>query len=150
MDQSRITIMQICDAVAEELRRVPGLYVQSCHKLTESIPDTPLAQVYFSSSSVDAVNTTDRTTFKAEVRQSLYVISIDIFAKRRSDLGEDVRVAVQTIDDIEAILEAQDECPPFGLAGIKGFRWETTFSAQFYADQKPYSGGNIQVSLFIH
>ena len=148
---TRISIMQMCTAVHDTLEDAASLVLaQNYDELTETIPDTPMIQVWFSTSSVDSQNVTDRETFGAGVRVSSYDIFVDVYAKRRANLAEDVAIATRVIDELEAILEAQDNCPPFGLTYCKSYRWETTFTVNLYNNGKEYAGGRIIITLGFH
>ncbi len=147
MIQDRVSIMDMCDAVADALRDSRLLiHVQSYDELTESIPDTPLAQVFWNEHNVDSRSEVDRTTFGAEVRQSEYTIMIDVYAARISNFAEDMQKVVEVADEIDHIFEAQNSCPPFGLEGCKGFRWSCTRTIVPYSDGE-YSVAGFDVTL---
>jgi len=149
--QSRVSIMTMCDAVCAALGQAPSIVTaQSYDEVSEGIPDTPALQVTFASSIVDAATDNDRRTFGAEVRQSAYEILVTVYAKRRADLREDLRWQHLVLDELEAQLEAQDTCPPFGIVGCKSFRWATTRGVIQYEDGNDYVGGEIVVTLGFH
>src|SRR3990167_5967940 len=113
-----ITLLQICDAVRDTLGAAPSLVrEQSLDELTESIPDTPLLQVYPERGSADPSGNTDRTTFSAVVRQSIIVIHADLYAHQRSHIGEDMSLFATCVDELITEIEKQDTKPYFGLDG---------------------------------
>ena len=151
MIQDRVTIMEMCTGIADTLRDASELiHVQNYDELTESIPDTPLAQIYWVSHSVDTGGgTNDRTTFKAEVRQSEYVIFVDLYASPVRNFSEDMQRLVFVTDEMDKILEAQDTCPPFGIDGCKGFRWDAERNVFNFADAN-YVVAQYTITLIFH
>lgn len=119
-----ITTAQILDAIEATLSVAPTLArSMSYDELTEGINDTPLLQVYPESGDQDPAGNTDRTTFKAGVRQTNLTINCDYYAQQRKHIGEDMAALVDGIDAMTTIFEAQDTKPYFGLDGIKAFHW---------------------------
>ncbi len=119
-----ISIAQICNAVESTLSTAAGLVrTQSYDELTEGMQDAPTLQVYPESGLQDPMGNADRTTFKAGVRQTELVVHADLYARQRSNLGEDMAKLVTVLDQLITILEAQDTKPYFGLTGIKAFAW---------------------------
>lgn len=149
--QSRVTIMDMCNAVRDVLGQAPSvLTAQTYDEITEAIPDTPLLQVTFSTSTVDSAHDVDRTTFGAGVRHSTYELLVSVYAQQRSDLSENLKVQHLVLDELEAQLEAQDSCQPFGIVGCKGFRWTTTRGLIQYENGNEYAGGEIALTLIFH
>lgn len=119
-----ITLAQILDAIEATLAAAPTLArSMSYDELTEGINDTPLLQVYPDSGNQDPAGNTDRTTFKAGVRQTVLTINCDYYAQQRKHIGEDMAALVDGIDAMTNIFEAQDTKPYFGLDGIRAFSW---------------------------
>lgn len=119
-----ITLPQILDAIEATLSTAPTLArSMSYDELTEGINDTPLLQVYPESGDQDPTTATDRTTFRAGVRQTNLTINCDYYAQQRKHIGEDMAALVDGIDAMTAIFEAQDTKPYFSLVGIKAFHW---------------------------
>jgi hypothetical protein len=141
-----ITLLQICDAVRDTLKAAPSIQRwQSYDEMTESIPDTPLCQVYPEEGTTDPTsNAADRTTFKAGVRQSDIVIHVDLYGHRRANLAEDMGTAFACTDELITILEAQDTKPYFGLVGLKAFAWSWKRQTFVYDDPNvKYSGARF-------
>lgn len=119
-----ITLAQIIDAIEATLSTAPTLErSMSYDELTEGINDTPLLQVYPEAGDQDPTTNTDRTTFRAGVRQTSLTINCDYYAQQRKHIGEDMAVLVDGIDAMTTIFEAQDTKPYFGLDGIQAFHW---------------------------
>ena len=119
-----ITIAQIIDAIEATLSAAPTLArSMSYDELTEGINDTPLLQVYAEAGDQDPTTNTDRTTFKAGVRQTNITINADYYAQQRKHIGEDMAALVDGIDAMTTIFEAQDTKPYFCLDGIRAFHW---------------------------
>ena len=124
--QTTVTYLQIADAIADTLAAAAGLgtaRVQSLDELTEGMNDTPTLQVYLEEFGQNATGNVDRSTFKGGVRQTDILIHADLYATPRAHLGQDMADAVALVEQLQAILEAQDTKPYFGLEGIKAFSW---------------------------
>lgn len=119
-----LTLAAICDGLKAALMAAPSLARgQAPAELTESVPDVPLLQVYPEEGTADPHGNNDRTTFQAGVRQTEVFIYADLYAQQRSHIGEDVAKYIACVDELIAIIEAQDKKPYFGVAGIKAFSW---------------------------
>ena len=147
-----ITLHQIVDAVEATLSAAGGLVrSQTFDALTEGIgsADLPLLQVYPESLEfVDPSGSSDRMTFGGAVRQEVYVIHADVYCRQRSHIGEDMAALVKMIDAITDVLEAQD-CPPFGLAGIKSWQWSWS-RVQFEYAGAQFVGARFVLHLRIY
>ena len=119
-----ITYAQICDAIALTLSAATTTpRTESYNELTEGIPDVPLLQVYPERAEQDPSGNTDRTTFRAAVRQTVITIHADYYAHQRAHIGEDMAALVAGIDAITDEFEKQDSKPLFGLVDIQAFSW---------------------------
>lgn len=120
-----ITLAQICDAVADTIAEATTLtHVHSYDELKEGMPDTPTVEVYPQSINQDPSTAgTDRTSFQAGVRQTDVTIHADLYAARRSHLGENMATLLPLVDAVVTRLEAQNTKPYFGLVGLKAFTW---------------------------
>jgi hypothetical protein len=144
-----ITIAQICDAVASTLSAATtSPRTQSYDELTEGMQDTPTLQVYPEDGNQDPSGNTDRTSFKAGVRQTMLTVNADYYAHQRAHIGEDMAALVNGIDAITNILEAQDTKPYFGLAGIQAFSWSWRRVTFVYGDpQQSYVGARFTLNI---
>lgn len=144
-----ITIAQMCDAIENTLGAATGIVRgQSYDELTEGIQDMPLLQVYPEMLHGNAVGETDRSTFRAGVRQTEIVILGDLYARQRSHMGEDMKAMVDSVDAIVTVIEAQDTKPYFALVGIKAFSWRGERVTFIYGDnQQPYVGMRFYFTL---
>ena len=57
------------------------------------------------------------------MQQTAVVIIVDVYARRRSQLSDDMKVTVDLIDAISDILETQERPPFFGESGVKAYSW---------------------------
>lgn len=144
-----ITIAQMCDAIETTLGAATGIARSQSHdELTEGIQDMPLLQVYPDTLRGNATGETDRSSFRAGVRQTELVILADLYARQRSHMGEDMKALVDGTDAIVTVIEAQDIKPYFGLAGIKAFSWRAERVTFIYGDsQLPYAGMRFYFTL---
>lgn len=95
---------------------------ESYNELSEGIPETPLLQVYPESNlGTDVEGGSERFTLGGSSRKQ-YIIHADYFTRQRSHIGEDMKILIDGIDDIEDILDVE-ESPYFGNDDIQGFNW---------------------------
>jgi hypothetical protein len=106
---------------------------QSYDELTEGIHEYPTLQVYPSSNTGSSWNSqTDRLTFggpvptggvvEKHVSVKEYIIHADLYARQRSHINEDMEQLVDTINELEDILDTQ-EYPYFGRDDLYSWRW---------------------------
>jgi hypothetical protein len=140
-----LNITTLVDNVTSTLGDATGLtYAQSYDELSEGMQDTPTLQVYWESIEEDPTTTTERTTFQAGVRQKDIVIHADLYARRRSQLDEDMGAMLPLVDAIIDVLEAQDTKPYFATAEAKAFSWTANRATFTYADpQVSYVGARF-------
>lgn len=144
-----ISTAQILDAIEATLSTAPILArSMSYDELTEGINDTPLLQVYPESGDQDPTGNTDRTTFKAVVRQTNITVICDYYAQQRKHIGEDMAALVDGVDAMTNIFEAQDTKPYFGLDGIKAFHWSWSRVVFDYGDAAiKYIGARFTLTI---
>lgn len=121
-----VTLAEICDGVEAELSAALGMQSSTSFEgMTEGIPamDCPRIEVYPEAGRSDPSGSTDRTTFTACVQQVMVTIHADLYARQRSQLGEDAAAYVGLTDAIIDVLQSQQKPPFFGVAGIKAFNW---------------------------
>jgi len=121
-----ITLTEICDGVETILGAALGVRSStSASGLTEGVPamDCPRVEVYPDAGVCDPSGSTDRTTFNACTQQCLITIFADLYARQRSQIGEDMRVTTEMIDALIDVLQAQERPPFFGVSGVKAFSW---------------------------
>lgn len=123
-----VKVSELCDGIAETLAVAAGIESWTKYnKVTEGIAvlDCPRLEVHPDRGTTDPSGNTDRTTFGAGVQQTAVVILADLYARRRSQLSDDLKVTVDMIDAISDELESQERPPFFGLAynDVKAFSW---------------------------
>lgn len=142
-----ITVAQMADAITTTLGAATTVArSESYNELTEGIHDYPLLQVYWQSTVNDVSGNDDRTAYRGGVRQKEYVFYADYYARPRSELKEDNAAVTNGAEALEAVLEAQNVKPYFGLAGIKAFRWQGERVAFEYGGTL-YAGCRYMITL---
>lgn len=137
-----ISLTEICTAIDTTLSAATGLtYTQTFSGLSEGMQNLPVLQIYPESLRQDATTGSDRTTFKAGVRQTEIIVNCDLYARQRRDLGEDMAALIPLIDAIQDVLEQQDTKPYFGLVGIKSFAWSAQRVTFTYGEPQIYYVG---------
>ncbi len=121
-----ITTATICNAIANEIAEVADMgsgATQKPGELGDGIADEPTIQIYPEAHEQDPSGSTDRTTFRGGVRQTVVTVHVDLYARQRRYLGEDMAALIRLIDAITDKFEEQDTKPYFDQAGIKAFSW---------------------------
>ncbi len=117
-------ISQVCADIATTLGTVAGIvHAQSYDELTEEYPDVPMLQVYPWSGETDPSGGTDRTTFRAGVRQTDTLFYVDVPCRQRGNIDQDMAAVVAMQVLMQTKLEAQKTKSYFGNATIKAFSW---------------------------
>ena len=133
----------ICNTVVNTLRTIPALgsgVVQKPGEMTEGITDEPTVQVYPEEvKPVTPSGATERTSFGTSnhdkmKRQHDITVHIDLYARMRHELNEDMAALLDLIDPIEEKLEEQSVKPYFGLAGLQAFSWTSSRVIFVYGD----------------
>lgn len=121
---TRVTISAINTAIAEALGAAAGVVrVQDAGDLGEGLLDLPAIQVYWQGSITEPGGETDRRTVGAGVRLTRLTFHADVYARQRSHLGEDMTRTLALAEAVQSVLEAQNQPPFFGLAGVRALRW---------------------------
>ena len=121
-----ITLSEICDGLEGVLSAAIGVQSSTSYdELTEGVPamDCPRIEVYPDAGVCDPSGNTDRFTFSACTQMTVVTIFADLYARQRSQLGEDMKATIEMIDSIIDVLQTQEKPPFFGLKGIKAFSW---------------------------
>jgi len=147
-----VTIGEICDAIETTLSAAVGLISsQSYDELQEGLPaaDLPLIQVYWEGFMMDPWGETDRQTFRGGVRNKPIIIHVDLYATRRSHIGEDMKAVVDGVDALIDVLEEQDTKPYFGLVGLKAFSVDDVVRAEFIYGNESYLGARFVLIAWV-
>ncbi len=142
-----ITIVEINTAIKDELAAATGLtFTQDFDELTEGMADTPTLQVYWSATGTDPTSGTSQSSFRGVQRQTRMTFWADLYARQRSDIGEDMAALLPLIDAIQTKLEEQ-RTSRFGLEGIRAIEgWTGRLLVFDYADAK-YVGARFEIIL---
>lgn len=147
-----ISLLDICQQIAGSVQSIlDDLVVQTPGEITESIPTTPLIQVYPESGGTDSGSDSDRGGFRGVVRRSTEIIHVDLFARQRSLIGVDLQACFELYEAVEQRILLQQTKPYFGEPAIKSFSWRWERVTFRYGDQTlPYIGVRIYLTCNIY
>lgn len=145
-----ITEATVCDAIADTFRtQIPSLSVQSYNQLTDGIPELPLLQVYWWKFIEDATTDSDRAASKHTMTVSDDTYRLDLYAKTRSELREDMPAVMDMLSKMREAFYAQTTTY-FGLDAIKSAKWQGQFGLLKYGEPKiSYAGARITLTIRI-
>lgn len=138
-----VTLMQIVDAITDTLDNADGMrdaWSQARGEIKESIPsgDVPLLQVYLIEGETSRSSDVDRKTFgktaTPPIRHFDGTVYVDVYARQRSYIGEDLQRCLIVASAVEDVLVTQDSKPFFGLEGIQHFHWRFQYVTFQYAE----------------
>lgn len=144
---TELTKAVLCEAVRETLAPFFAS-AQGPAQLKETIADTPTLQVYPEEWNTDDKSGTDRTTFRAGVRQSKTTIYADAYVRQRATLGEDMAKLVTVTDLMDAELDQQRDVL-FGNTSIKSYHWSAR-RVEFKYNDVLYVGARYTLDIWIY
>ena len=142
----------IIDSIENTLGAAASLNAsQSYDELTEAIMDPPTLQVYPEEGGASEYSETDRITLgrKSDGKKhsvKTYIVNVDLLAKQRANIGEDMKILVDCIDEIEDILDTQ-ECPWFDNDNIMSFQWDPWRRVVFAYSNVDYVGARFTLTI---
>lgn len=143
----RVTLTEMCAAIAHDLKMSQKVKrVMEPREMKESVEDLPLVQLYPQTIEGSGDSQTDRSTFRAGVRERQVVLQIDVFARPRSHIGEDMQATLEVADGVIDRLDQQQGAPYFGLAGFKSFKWSAE-RAPIVNNEITYMGMRFTLTL---
>ena len=112
------TLDAVLNAIEGVLDGAVGLVQsQTYDQLTESIPETPLLQVYPQSGGLDLEVYTKHRTEK-------WVIYADLYARQRSNMRDDMAKVVEMGQAVIEVIRTEEAAMTnFGNSGIHGWDW---------------------------
>jgi hypothetical protein len=152
-----LTLIQIAQAIKNTFEsHMTAPYLARAYgynQLPEGINDAPALLVYWNSIENDHYTDTDRTTFHA-TRVKALSFNVDYIVNPRNNLAENNSMITSGANEIINILEQESlgcaadggHCPPFGLCGLKGFRWEGRLAMLDYG-AVTYYGARFVITL---
>lgn len=157
-----VTLMELVDAVKDTLSAADGLkqaWSQAMGEIKETIPpgDLPLMQVYLATGETSKDSSTDRITFSAgtgnrdPIRHFDAIIRVDVYARQRSYMEEDLKASIIIANAVYDILDAQNVAPYFGHDNIKAFRFDMQLVTFVYGAQPENFTGyrfDIEINVF--
>ena len=144
---STYTLDELIDGIETVLSAAPSLVrSQTYDELTEGIHEYPLLQVYPEENpGTDWATNTDRITLTGVHSLKEYIIHADLYARARSHIAEDMKQLVDSINELEDILDTQG-CPPFDLDFVRSFRWSWSRVTFRYGDVD-YVGARFRITV---
>jgi len=145
-------LSDIIDSIEEALSVAASLNAsQSYDELTEAIMDPPTLQVYPDEGGASEYSDTDRITLGNRTTSKkhsvkVYTIFVDLLAKQRANIGEDMKTLVDCIDEIEDILDTQDY-PVFDNDNIISFSWEPWRRVLYTYSNIDYVGARFTLTV---
>ena len=141
------TLDAVLDAIEGVLDGAVGLVQsQTYDQLTESIPETPLLQVYPQSGQPDKLET--YTKFRVEK----LVVYADLYARQRSNMRDDMAKVVEMGQAMLEIIRTEHEAHTnFGVTGING--WDWSYERVLFDYGEPaikYAGVRFTFNVWIH
>lgn len=133
-DGIRDTLFNALDAANSDIQ-----WVDNLDDLNEGIGNTPSIQVYWDSlNPVSEGSATDRRTFGgnasvAPMRTQRYIWTVDLYLDPRAIIGQMFAKMLPYVDEVNAVFEAENQGPYFGVTGIKSFTYTATRGQQTYA-----------------
>jgi hypothetical protein len=145
-----MTITQLTTAVRDTLGAAASIVqAQAGREISESVPDTPMMQVYLQKYQGSTNSNTDRTTFRGGKRHKLYAVNVDVYVHTRSTLGDEMALLETVLDELIDILEAQDTQPYFGLAVISAFKVNDIERAIIENANQEFAGYRIPIDFHV-
>ena len=152
-----VTVAAIIDGITTTLAAATGITSGlSYDELLEGVPgvNCPMIQVYPDAFNPDPGSSTDRTTFQAGIQLQEIIIFVDVYARVRSQIAQDMKAAVDTLDNLVTMLQTEEKPPFFGVTAtdptdkypIKSFRWSWKRAVFVFGSQK-YMGGRFTITV---
>lgn len=141
------TITAIAQAIEAEFAGVID-YTQSVGEITEAIHDVPMLQVYWwATEPVSAGGNTPTMTFGGGQRE-IHTFRVDLFAKVRSHIGEDLTSLHNEVQAMLVKLREQDNKPAgqFGLERVRNCQWAAQATEMIYA-QQTFAGARFTITV---
>jgi hypothetical protein len=152
MSEPVVSVYDLVDAIRNTLQFAPGVQeAQANDTLAESVY-APMLQVYPDSGSASAGGATDRKTFGANRLQvEDLIINVDVYARQRSHIGEDMAASTRLADAVRGVLHQQLTPPFFGHEHIRSFRWRWQRVTFEYGDpQLRYAGIQFVLTVQVY
>ena len=149
-----LKVSELCDGIEATLATAAGIASStSFDELTEGIAvfDCPRLEVHPDNGTCDPSGGTDRSTFGAGMQQTVVVIIAGVYASKRSQLHDDMKVTIDMVDAISDVLQAQEKPPFFGIAAnkLKACSWSWR-RRTFRRSKAFYMGARFTISCKIY
>lgn len=149
----RLTVRQMVSGVGDLLATHEGFkQVQVNEALSETIAEEALVQIYFQGRRFVKTDT-DRRSFGGRreegskpVRVKQTQLHIDIYARQRSQIGQDLSAVQDLFEIADELFETQDHKPFFNLEQVESFTY-TSERVTFEVNNVKYSGVRFVLEL---
>lgn len=144
-----VTIAKVSKAIKDTLSEHPLLdIVHNYDQVEEGIQDTPLVQVYPATGGLYNT-TTDRFSMvgNKKVHTRLWTFHVDVYARQRAHIGEDLDILVPLMDAVIDKFEDQNLAPYFGVGAIKAFNYGWEYLTFEYAGSE-FVGVRFTVRIY--
>lgn len=124
-------------------------HTQRDEEITENINPVPMIQIYCVGMNSDVMSSGGHTTtFQTGVISREITIRVDLYARQRAHIGQDMEAQRVYTDAIMAELDKQWYMPAFDIDGIQDFRWSANMVSFSYGPEDvKYIGTRIDVVL---
>lgn len=148
---TRVKIKTCTENISVCLEAIPDLKrVMRGATLKETIPETPAIQVYFDSKDVISPGGTDRYTMgggkNGVIRKTAMIIHVDVYARQRSNIGDEMALLEELIDLVDDVMEQQGDKPYFGIDGVQAYSYRAERTT-FEYNKNDYVGVRFYVTL---
>lgn len=143
-----VTLKQLCDAIADAIEtNVSEVQeVQRPDELSEGINSERLVQVYPVSWNQDSTGNIHQQTFGGRTRNQETIIHVDVYARQRASLADDMALTILLADALNNFFETQVK-PYFAFEYIRAYAWRGE-RLQFEYGQALYVGVRYTLTLF--
>lgn len=144
-----VTLASLCDSIASTVAAAADIEdTQKWDELTEGMNTLPCLQVYPSAWNQDDLSGVSQSSFRGGVKRSMETFVMDIYARQRSDLITDMKVLINLIDQINAILDGINTTPYFGDDNIRQFHYSGNTATLEYAGVS-YAGARYTLEVWV-
>lgn len=119
-----VALTDLVEGVRADLAAYSGVNVaQGGSSVTEGIHDEYTVQVTPEMGEESHKSGTDRATFGKGTSTERIVLNIDVYARQRSNIGEDMAAVITAADVVRSFLKESITEPLFGVTGVLTLHW---------------------------
>lgn len=145
-----ITLQTVVSSITTAVRNGVTATVQDYSELSEAINDMPTIQCYPETGQSTAGVGQVKVGFGSDsgAYQKAWAINVDIYARQRSHIGEDMAALLPLIDAVIDVLEAEEK-PYFGQSAIRGMTYQWNRVTFEYGGAR-YVGARFSVEVTVY